>query len=305
MAKETKKYTAAELIDMIRARYDDNAYAVLEQVAAGTGAGANSWIDAAVFSLWPSKGLWRAAMEVKVSRADWLKEMSQPAKNEWAREHFDFFWYVVAPGVVKDGECPEACGLMVVRGDGLTISKQAPRRAEVKNDASIIASFARSLVTEKKRFKQAYSRKIIENDYNYRLYKEYYDGVDTYFRRCGCAYYSVDGAPDVTNKLIELASSPEAKHDTAEAEAMLDALESLQRNVVDFLVMVAPLAANLLNARDETGRMIVDRYGWAGKATGLEDLRKALKTASRGSKEVIRKTISVRELLAEHADKSA
>lgn len=51
--------------------------------------------------------------EIKVTRSDWLHELSQPWKAEvWASECHA--WYVVAPeGIVRTEELPEGWGLMV------------------------------------------------------------------------------------------------------------------------------------------------------------------------------------------------
>jgi hypothetical protein len=298
MSKEVKKFTATELVAMIRAKYSGNAYAVLEQVAAGTGAGANSWIDAAVFSLWPSAGIWRAACEVKVSRADWLKELSTPSKNEWAREHFDYFWYVAAPGVAKDDECPMGCGLMVVRGNGLSISKQAPRRDSVTTDAWIVASFARSLDKERERFVRDSLKDAKENDHDFREGRLYVEAVKKYFKRMG-TYCHPDTVDELVEKLEEVATSDDTKSERVEADHVLKVLGTLQSNVLDFILEVAPLAAHLLNARDEAAEFIVNKYGRRDECS-LESLKSVLKRkGDLHGKKATRTKIAARELISE------
>lgn len=273
MSKNTT-HSAADLVAMIRGKYSGNAYVVLEEVADGTGAYAQSWIDAAVFSLWPSKGLWRAACEVKVSRQDFLSELSSPEKNQWAREHFDFFWYVVAPGVAKEDEIPAGTGMMTVRGNGLSITKHAPRRDDVKTDASIIASFARSLDKERERFRRDGIREALENDQDYQRAKFWQEGAERYIKSCD--EYCHPSSPDeVYEKLLHVAR--EKSPDAVAADHSLRVLGKFQADLVNFLHDIAPLAAHLLNARDETGRFIIDAYGGKDEKT-MDALRAMLKT---------------------------
>lgn len=82
---------AKELVDLIRKRYHTakdgfNPAVVLEQVPDGTGMFQGRWIDVAVFQMWASKGLTRAAFEVKVSRSDFLSELQNPEKHQWCKE---------------------------------------------------------------------------------------------------------------------------------------------------------------------------------------------------------------------------
>lgn len=49
--------------------------------------------------------------EVKVSRADWLRELKEPDKAETFRRHMHYWWLVVAdPAIVRPGELPTAGG---------------------------------------------------------------------------------------------------------------------------------------------------------------------------------------------------
>lgn len=67
--------------------------------------------------------------EVKVSRADWLKELSDPSKAETFKRHMHHWWLVVSDAkIVRDGELPEGWGLMVLGANGVLRAKvPAPR----------------------------------------------------------------------------------------------------------------------------------------------------------------------------------
>lgn len=101
---------AAELRELIRKRFPAPEWATLFEVANGTGAGQSRWADAIAMNLWPSRGMAVHGFEIKVSRTDWQKELSQPEKaNEIAR--FCDFWWLVAPEeIVKPGELPLGWG---------------------------------------------------------------------------------------------------------------------------------------------------------------------------------------------------
>ena len=294
MAKDVK-YKADDLVGMIRAKYSGSAYCVLEQVADGTGAGTGSWIDAAVFTLWPSNGIWRSACEVKVSRSDFINELARPAKNEWARTHFDFFWYVVAPGVAKDGEIPEGCGLMAIRGGGLSVVKQAPRRASVTTDAGIVASFARSLDKERIRFMAEALKEAKESDPEVITAIAFKQGVDKYLRALNqhsCARTADDVFKALMQTQVDKASAIEAEH-------TIGVLEDFKQNALRFLLQLAPLAAEIITARDETAEFIVSRYGRTD-AKSLDALKAAVKSndIGRWGREDARALAETAELLA-------
>lgn len=77
-------------------------------------------LDAVALCMWGGSG--RAyqvlGFEIKVSRADWLRELASIDKaTEWAQVVDRFF--VVAPrGVVRDGELPRDWGLLELTGTG-------------------------------------------------------------------------------------------------------------------------------------------------------------------------------------------
>lgn len=160
-----KKWTAEEIVVRIRAKYGQKErYAVFEQVASGTGAAAYSWIDVVSVDLWPSDGLTRRAFEVKVSRGDFLAELANSAKNAWAKECFNEFWYVAPAGVIKDeNELPENCGWLMPAGSRL-ITKRAASRREATIDEALFASICRSAQRAEHDNRDALRKELVEND---------------------------------------------------------------------------------------------------------------------------------------------
>lgn len=118
--------TEAEVLDLLRARHmkpgngGSGEYAFLTHVRDGAAFDARRTFDALTVSLWPSRGLTIDIFEVKVSRADWQRELADPQKAEDACRLADRFWIACPAGTVRDGELPPTWGLMEVTGGKLT-----------------------------------------------------------------------------------------------------------------------------------------------------------------------------------------
>lgn len=109
------------------------AYAFIPQVRNDAGFSASRTIDAVAMSLWPSRGLRLTAHEIKVARADWVKEMRDPSKAEAFQPFVDYFYLVVSDeSIVRPGELPETWGLMAPRARGLGVIVQAPLNENVQ-----------------------------------------------------------------------------------------------------------------------------------------------------------------------------
>lgn len=90
-------------------------------------------IDFLAVGAWRSTGYDVTGVEVKVSRADWRKELAKyeaKGKGEHGRMFCDF-WCVAAPvGLIRPGELVDGWGLLEVDGRGCrTVVKPARRRA--------------------------------------------------------------------------------------------------------------------------------------------------------------------------------
>lgn len=104
------------------------AWAFVPKVRNAAGFNATRTIDALAMSLWPSRGLELHGHEIKVSRADWLRELKDPAKAEAFTQLVDRWWLVVSDAaIVQEGELPPTWGLMVARGRGIVVKVQAPQ----------------------------------------------------------------------------------------------------------------------------------------------------------------------------------
>lgn len=140
--------SAAAVLSAARAKlWPAQSHALLEQVRqrTGYGAGPDRYADAVVMSLWPSRGLWLAAVEVKVSRGDWLRELRDPRKAEAIFKFARFRWLVTSEGVVHPGECPDAWGHAEVNRAGkVQVVRDAPSNDAYPPTLEFIASVMRN-----------------------------------------------------------------------------------------------------------------------------------------------------------------
>ena len=119
--------TAQEMLELIRGRFPAPAFAVLPMVRSRTGFGGQErYADALAMSLWPSRGHDLHGFEIKVSRADWLRELRNPDKADAIFNFCNYWWLVTSEGVVQGGELPSTWGLLVHRGRGLRTVAPAP-----------------------------------------------------------------------------------------------------------------------------------------------------------------------------------
>lgn len=137
-------WDTTRLRDGLRLRYMAPIYALLEEVANGTGARGNRYADAIVMQLYPSMGLELLGFEVKASRTDWLNELKDPAKSAAFIPYCDAWYLVIADeGMVKPGELPANWGMIAPRGSLLQIVKPAPTLPARSMDRTFLAALLR------------------------------------------------------------------------------------------------------------------------------------------------------------------
>ena len=137
--------TAADVRAALRRRYAAPECAVVFEVAQGTGWKANRRLDAVAMELWPSRGLALHGIEVKVSRADFRRELAAPEKAEEIALFCDYFWIAAPKGVVPRDELPSAWGLLEVDAKGgIRAVKQALKTDAEAIDRGFVAALLRA-----------------------------------------------------------------------------------------------------------------------------------------------------------------
>ena len=140
--------TADDIRNLIARRYKGDGWLVAFEVRDSTGyeKRTHGYADAIVMGTWPSRGFAVHGFEIKVSKADWQKELQNPAKAERFIQHVDHFWIVAPPKIVLESEVPENWGYMVAHKNGLRAVKDAPNRNRFTRpdmDRGFVASLLR------------------------------------------------------------------------------------------------------------------------------------------------------------------
>lgn len=140
-----------ELIELLSKKYPPPVSAFIPEFRCGTGYSRDSRADAIAMDLWPSatNGLQLVGFELKVSRADWLREIKNPHKATPIKQFCDR-WYVVCSDakVVKYAdELPHGWGLIFAEdgkeGKHLHTMIEAPKLEPLPLDRAFAAALMR------------------------------------------------------------------------------------------------------------------------------------------------------------------
>jgi len=119
------------------------AWAGYRELATTTGARELRTIDYYAMSCWPSTGQTAISYEVKVSRADFMRELEDPAKRAPAEDVSTECWFVMPPGLVRPDEVPARWGLMTYADGKVRRVKMAEQRRLTALPFWFVASLAR------------------------------------------------------------------------------------------------------------------------------------------------------------------
>ena len=133
IAAPAAKVTARELRNAIETKWTSPRYEVVHEVRNEAGFDATRSCDTMVMSTWPADGLLLQGIEIKVSRADFLKEVKDPWKAEAFSRYCDL-WSLVVPNadIVKPGELPEGVGLYILSKATLKCVTKPAKRQKVE-----------------------------------------------------------------------------------------------------------------------------------------------------------------------------
>lgn len=138
------------LLGLVRKKYPQTEYAVLDQVKSDTSNRARV-ADAIALGLWTSRDLGIEGFEFKVSRSSWLQELKTPQKAEEIARFCDR-WWLVAPSeeIIKVDELPPNWGLYIPdKNGGLKVRVQAPILTPKDPDRIFLGCLMRRLLDQK------------------------------------------------------------------------------------------------------------------------------------------------------------
>ncbi len=252
------EYKAEDLVKMIKNKYSGDLYVVLEQVPDATGFPQGRWIDAAVFSLWPSVGLFRAAFEIKVSRTDFIHELQHPGKSQWCKESFHQFWFVAPQEVIKEGELPEGVGWMYPHGDKLCIKKHCTVNANPKLNDALLAAFMRAAGKAITGAGKQNAKDVLESSCEYKRALEYVKAVEIFYNRR--KIYSDSGRINAADIIQALESATQNKQVKADLAHLQIITESFRDKVTSLFTLYALVAHKSILACDEMGNRVVETF---------------------------------------------
>ncbi|ARQ95305.1 hypothetical protein [Bradyrhizobium phage BDU-MI-1] len=147
MADEKVKYTADWFKRNLPKRHARGCVAIPElRIGCGYAGGADRSIDLWVIDANATKGCTATSYEIKISRADFKKDLEQPLKQRGARLFSDQFFYVAPPGLIKPEEVPVWAGLLEPTGHNWTPFKvivPAPIRSKDAPSWPLVVSMLR------------------------------------------------------------------------------------------------------------------------------------------------------------------
>ena len=141
-----EQLTSRDVIELLRkGPLARPAHALLSEVRNQTGYSRRvRSADALAVSLWPSRGIWFAGIEVKVFRNDWLRELKQPDKSTEIQQFCDYWWIAAPSGIVKIEEVPETWGLYEIEGKKVKVTRPAPKLSPLPLTQEFVASVFRN-----------------------------------------------------------------------------------------------------------------------------------------------------------------
>lgn len=217
------------ILELLRKKYPTSGYAIFAEVRnkTGYGGGRDTFADAVMMSLWPSRGLTLTGFEFKASRSDWIKEKDDPGKADPIFAHCNQ-WFLVATSadIVRNGELPAPWGLMLaVDGKLKTVKEAVHHERSDAIDRRFVCSLLRAAQKE-----AANPLAELRRELEQKAYIEHQDAVREFAdkaRRC-------DLAEESHRRLLDRVSSFEKtsgiKIDEWGADAIGNAVQAIRRN---------------------------------------------------------------------------
>lgn len=134
--------TARQIIELLRHRHPVPEWASFIELPSNTG-GIGRYLDFYAINTWKSKRFLKIAYEIKVSRADFARELSAPQKRAFAESVADECWFAMPVGLVQADEVPEGWGLIELVSNGLRVKKRAMQRKVEQLSMAFAVSIAR------------------------------------------------------------------------------------------------------------------------------------------------------------------
>lgn len=160
----------------LRTRFCSPEWAIFFEVADGTGMNQRRWADAVAMNMYPSRGMEIHGFEIKISRADWLRELKDPEKSSTVQQFCDRWWIVAPKELIRPGELPPTWGHYDITPAGIIRQMVAAPKLESTpvNKSFMAAMLRRAGGVDEAMTAAAVSRERerLEEQFNARLQRE-------------------------------------------------------------------------------------------------------------------------------------
>jgi hypothetical protein len=142
--EKPKKPTSTDIKIALRTRYPAGQYALMFEVSNGTGAQIKRYADAVAMGMWASHGMEIEGIEIKISRADFKKELADHQKSDEVMRYCNRWWLACPKDLIKPDELPSTWGLLELQENGTLRQKiAAPKLKPIDLDRNFIAAMLR------------------------------------------------------------------------------------------------------------------------------------------------------------------
>lgn len=144
---KNQKVTAGDIVARLRSRYAaDKGWAVVAEVRNRLGWRSDRSIDFLAVQTWDSKAPYYVAIEIKVTRTDFARELQSPGKRRVWEKVATEFWFAAPRGVIPEDELPEGAGLLETAGQGIRATRKATQYRDHEPTVQIWTNVLRRLV---------------------------------------------------------------------------------------------------------------------------------------------------------------
>jgi hypothetical protein len=177
------KLRAHDLFLRLQSTFSEPAYITLEEVRDATGFDGVRTADAMAIGLYRSRGKAVWGFEMKVSRADWLKELKQPEKSESILRFCDYWAVVVSDkNIVKEGELPPSWGMYVAQKNRLKRLVPCPKLTPVPMSITMLTALLYNVDHKHKKLEEKRLREEYEKGYAVGQKRTYDSGWEKNFK---------------------------------------------------------------------------------------------------------------------------
>ena len=161
--------TAKDIAKAIRQKKNSaRQYVIVEEVNITTGF-ASRRLDVVILDCFESHGFEIEGIEIKISRADLMRELKMPEKHEKFYQHLDLYTLAAPEWLIKQekDKMPKEWGLLAVNEEGKATYIRKPKRLHESLspiDRGFFASFVRASTNQARGEAWNSAKKYIDND---------------------------------------------------------------------------------------------------------------------------------------------